>query len=443
MFVTQPERRIAVIGLGYVGLSLALAAAEGNSGTIGFDADEQRIKELKRRTDRNNDVKVADLRNSSITFTCNEKHLRTANVFIVCVPTPVNNISKVPDFGALKSASQIIGGKMRKGSIVIFESTVYPTATREICEPELLKAAKRNHKDFSREDFWLGYSPERVSPGDAKLKLESTAKIVSGESPRATRAVKAIYASFLKRKNLKSAKSIEVAEAAKLLENVYRDVNIALMNEFALICRRIGVDMTDVLKAAKSKPGFNRDRFKPGLVGGHCISVDPYYLVALARKTGRRALLISAARQVNNSMSREIVLRVTSTLRKEKIKPPKAHIGILGATFKEGVKDTRDSRVFDIVEGLSKKHIKVSIHDPIADEVRLKKAFRALSRVHVVPKVSQLKKCDVVVLAVTHREYVKEPMRWLKYLRDGTTVIDVKSTLKQKDFPDRLVRAPL
>jgi UDP-N-acetyl-D-galactosamine dehydrogenase len=428
--ITQRERRIAVIGLGYVGLSLAVEIAKAYpGGTIGFDAKANRIDELKTFNDRNDDVETAVLAKSGIDFTSDASVLQTANVFIVCVPTPVHDGTNKPDFGFLISASETIGRMMPKGSLIIFESTVSPGTTEGICA-----AALRAASGMARTEFRLGYSPERVSPGDTAFKLRTTSKIVSGQDEETTQEVFEIYKSVLDNEPCRAA-SIKVAEASKLLENMKRDVNIALLNEFALVCRAIGIDMADVLAMANTKKGFKDAEFAPGLVGGHCIGVDPYYFVDLAEDLGRTAHLTIAARQVNQSMALEIVERVKSMLGTKGVKPEDACIGILGVTFKEDVRDTRNSRVTDIVKLLVDAGIECLVHDPVVlpEHVDIK----------IEPDTSRFGRCDVVILAVQHKDFLKPPMAWLGDLKDGAIVFDVKSALKREAFPARLRYEPL
>jgi UDP-N-acetyl-D-glucosamine/UDP-N-acetyl-D-galactosamine dehydrogenase len=409
--------RIGVLGLGYVGLPVALAFAKKFEGTIGFDVDRSRVDELRRGHDRNQEETGAVLLSSRLAFTSDLDDLRGCSLFIVAVPTPVDH-NNVPDLTPVERASETVGSVLSKGSIVVYESTVYPGVTEDICGPILERTSglKRG------VDFTLGYSPERINPGDPEHTFEKITKIVSGEDAATLDRVAAAYGAVVDA-GLHRAPSIRVAEAAKVIENTQRDLNIALMNELALVFDRMGIRTADVLAAAETK--WNFLRFRPGLVGGHCIGVDPYYLTTKAQQLGYQPEVILAGRRINNNTGTYVAGRLVKLLVHANIPVKGARVGILGLTFKENCSDIRNSRVPDIVRELRQFGIEPMVHDPL---VRPEDALEE----HGVKPVAfeELVKLDALVLAVSHRWYLASgQQRLVSMVRDGGVLVDVKSVL--------------
>ncbi len=416
-------RRIAVVGLGYVGLPVAAAFARAGLPVIAFDISEERIAGLRAGHDRTREVEADDLRSGNLHFTGDPAELRTADFFIVTVPTPIDEAHR-PDLRALLAASRTVGAALKKGDIVVYESTVYPGATEEDCAP-LLEAESGL---VCGRDFTLGYSPERINPGDREHRFEAIEKVVAGQDARTLDIVAQVYGAVVKAP-IHKAPSIKTAEAAKVIENTQRDLNIALMNEFASIFQELGIDTAEVLAAAATK--WNFLKFQPGLVGGHCIGVDPYYLTHRAEKAGYHPQLILAARQVNDSVAGRVARQcVRMMLRHDGAKGP---VTILGLTFKEDVPDTRNSKVVDIIRELEGFGIAVQVHDPMASP---EEALREYG-VRLLPR-EELKPAEVVILAVAHREFVAGGWKLMTgLLRDGGgIVLDVKSRLPRAERPD-------
>jgi UDP-N-acetyl-D-galactosamine dehydrogenase len=417
------SERIAVIGLGYVGLPVALAFAKAFAGTIGFDIDDRRVAELMQNIDRTGESARDDLLTAEITFTADPERLKGASFFVVTVPTPVDG-NRQPDLKALTAASQAVGRALERGATVVFESTVYPGVTEEICGPVLESASGLRRG----RDFTLGYSPERINPGDREHGLERVVKVVAGEDSttldRVARAYGAIVPAGIHR-----APSIRVAEAAKLIENTQRDLNIALMNELALIFDRLGLRTVDVLAAAGTK--WNFLRFTPGLVGGHCIGVDPYYLTAKAEAVGYHPEVILAGRRINDGMGRFVAQKLLKLLAGAGRSMSQARVGVLGITFKENVPDLRNSRVPDIVAELREFGVNPIVHDPLASAAAAEQEYGiALS------EIGEFRQLDAAVLAVPHREYLG-PLRanLLGAVSAGGVFIDVKGALPPADLP--------
>jgi UDP-N-acetyl-D-glucosamine/UDP-N-acetyl-D-galactosamine dehydrogenase len=416
-------RKIAVIGLGYVGLPVAVAFARSGAPVVGFDIDSERVRELHAGRDRTREVAPADLRHPSMTFTADPAELRRADFFIVTVPTPIDNARR-PDLAALRQASQTVGKAMRKGAIVVYESTVYPGATEEDCVPVVEQASGLK----AGRDFTVGYSPERINPGDAEHRFETIKKVVAGQDAQTLNVIAAVYGSVVKA-GIHRAPSIKVAEAAKVIENTQRDLNIALMNELSAICHLIGIDTGDVLAAAQTK--WNFLPFTPGLVGGHCIGVDPYYLTHRAEKAGYHPEVILAGRRINDGVgqrvARECLYRMMRNGSAGRL------VTILGLTFKENVPDVRNSKVIDIVSELRSFGADVQVHDPLADagEVRGEYGIELMARDAIAP-------ADAVVLAVPHRAYLADGWRGVvPLLKNGRgIVIDVKARLDRAKTPD-------
>src|SRR3954454_10061273 len=384
------ERGFAVIGLGYVGLPVALALAKQFAPVIGFDISSRRIDELRNARDATGEVPEAELRASSLILSGDPDALDQASFFVVTVPTPIDS-ARHPDLSPLESACALIGPRLRPGSVVVFESTVYTGLTRSICGPLLAKASGLRESI----DFKLGYSPERINPGDREHRLETITKIVAGEDEDTLERVAAVYGRIV-RAGIHRPPSIESAEAAKVIENTQRDLNIALMNELAIIFDRLEIPTRDVLAAAGTK--WNFLPFTPGLVGGHCIGVDPYYLTARAEAAGYYPEVVLAGRRINDGMGGYIARRLVKLLIAAERSVKGARVGILGITFKENVPDLRNSRVPDIVTELREYGIEPMISDPLADPAEAEREYG----VELVP-LEALAELDGLVLAVPHR----------------------------------------
>ena len=415
--------RIAVIGLGYVGLPVALAFAEKFPGVIGFDIDKQKIAALCAGHDATGETEPEILQQTPLRFTADPEALAKATFFIVAVPSPID-ASKRPDLQFLIRASETVGKIIRRGAVVVFESTVYPGVTEDICG-----AVIERESGLRRGiDFKLGYSPERINPGDREHTLEKIVKIVSGEDEETLERVAAVYGAVITA-GIYKAPSIKVAEAAKIIENTQRDLNIALMNELALIFDRLGLSTRDVLAAARTK--WNFLPFTPGLVGGHCISVDPYYLTMKAEEVGYNPQVILAGRRINDMMGQHLAQRLIKLLINADIPIKSARIGILGLTFKENVPDLRNSRVLDIVTELRQFGVEPLVHDPVAsaDEAQ------QVCGLHLTDW-DGMKNLDAVILAVSHRNYLEmPPEHFCACVRPNGVLMDVKSALDPKTLP--------
>ena len=421
------KEKIAVIGLGYVGLPIALAFARKFPDTVGFDINGERVDELRRGHDRNVETSSSELTGSTLRFTSDASELAGASLYVVAVPTPVD-ANNVPDLTPLEKASALAGKYIGPGAIVCFESTVYPGATEEVCGPILEKASGlRRGKDFT-----LAYSPERINPGDTVHTLESVTKIVSGEDAATLERVASAYGAVVTA-GVHKASSIKVAEAAKVIENTQRDLNIALMNELAVIFDRIGIRTIEVLEAAGTK--WNFLPFRPGLVGGHCIGVDPYYLTMKAQQVGYQPEVILAGRRINNNIGPFIAQRMAKLLIEQDIPVKRARVGILGLTFKEDVNDLRNSKVPDILDELEQFGIDAVIHDPHADEAEAVHEYGIK-----LAKWEDIRNLDGLVLAVGHKAYKDMGQdKLLALLRHGGVVMDVKSMLDPRRI-DRSLR---
>jgi len=417
------ERGYAVLGLGYVGLPVALAFARHFKPVIGFDVSAARVAELRQRADRTGEVTESELSRTSLTLTDDPAALSAASFFIVAVPTPIDQ-QRRPDLEALLGACRALGPHLKPGSAVVFESTVYPGLTREICGPALAEASGLR----AGIDFKLGYSPERINPGDREHRLETIVKVVAGEDAETLERVAAAYGAVVPA-GVHRAPSIEVAEAAKVLENTQRDINIALMNELALILDRLGLRTADVLAAAATK--WNFLRFTPGLVGGHCIGVDPYYLTAKAEAVGYLPQVILAGRRINDSMGGFIGQRLVKLLTSADHPVRGARIGILGLAFKENVPDLRNSRVPDIVAELRSFGIEALVHDPLVDAAEARQEYG----IEIVAEEA-LQHLNGLVIAVPHRAFLERPLaRYIDALLPKGVVVDVKSALDPATLP--------
>jgi len=417
---------IAVIGLGYVGLPLALAFARKFPGVIGFDFNTERIDALRQGCDETNETTPEELKDVPLHFTTNPDNLKGATFFIIAVPTPIDK-AKRPDLAALESASRIVGQALSPGATVVYESTVYPGVAEDICVPILEKESGLKWK----KDFHLGYSPERINPGDREHTLDKIVKVISGDTPETLDRVARVYETIVE-PGVFRATSIKVAEAAKVIENTQRDLNIALMNELSIIFDRIGIRTQDVLEAAGTK--WNFLRFTPGLVGGHCIGVDPYYLTAKAEELGYHPQVILAGRRINDGMGEYIAQRLVKLLIRAQIPVKNARVAILGLTFKENVSDTRNSRVPDIVQELESFSVNVLVHDPLSDPAHAERKYGIRLR-----PWEELTDLDGIVLAVPHAQYLGMPQeRLLEGLKPRAILADVKSVLNPNQLPDEV-----
>jgi UDP-N-acetyl-D-glucosamine/UDP-N-acetyl-D-galactosamine dehydrogenase len=413
---------IGIIGLGYVGLPLAVEFGKVAE-TVGFDILHERIAELKKGHDRTLEVEPDDLLKARLLkFSSDIEDLRKANYFIITVPTPVDEF-KTPDLRPLQSASKTVGSVLKKGDIVIYESTVYPGCTEEVCVPVLEKNSGLKFND----DFYCGYSPERINPGDKVHRVTNIKKVTSGSTPEVAEKVDQLYKRIITAGTHK-APSLKVAEAAKVIENSQRDVNIAFVNELALIFERIGIDTHDVLEAAGTK--WNFLNFKPGLVGGHCIGVDPYYLTYKAESLGYHPEVILSGRRINDNMAIYIANAVIKLMAQNELPIHRGKILVLGLTFKENCPDIRNSKVVDLVRELQSFGAEVDIYDPHADNGEVNHEYG-------LTLISQLnQKYHAVVLAVGHKEFTS--LNW-DSIRDGKTVVyDIKGFLDKSFVTARL-----
>jgi UDP-N-acetyl-D-glucosamine/UDP-N-acetyl-D-galactosamine dehydrogenase len=414
--------KIGIIGLGYVGLPLAVEFGKVIE-VVGFDINKERIEELKKGYDRTKEVDAADLKSSTkLSFSATLEDLKTVNYFIVTVPTPVDEYKK-PDLSPLISASKTVGSVLKKGDIVIYESTVYPGCTEEDCVPVLEKTSGLKFN----VDFFCGYSPERINPGDKLHRVTTIRKVTSGSTPEIANKVDALYNKIITAGTHK-ASSIKVAEAAKVIENAQRDINIAFVNELALIFDRMGIDTHQVLEAAGTK--WNFLPFKPGLVGGHCIGVDPYYLTHKAESVGYRAEVIIAGRRINDNMGTHIASRVIKLMSQHQQPIHNGNILMLGITFKENCPDIRNSKVVDVIQELQSYGTNVEVYDPQADAEEVKHEYGLT----LVEKLT--KQYNAIVLAVSHDEF--KTIDWNVIKGDKTVVYDVKGQLDKSLATARL-----
>ncbi len=419
--------KVGIVGLGYVGLPLALAIAKKYPGTVGFDISASKVARLKAGSDKTGEVTSQTLKESSILFTANAKDLSACTFLVVAVPTPVDQ-QKRPDLTPVESACELLAPVLKRGAVVVFESTVYPGVTEDICGPilERLSGLKRS------VDFKLGYSPERINPGDKEHTLERIIKVVSAEDAESLERVAGLYGAIVPA-GIHKASSIKVAEAAKVIENTQRDLNIALMNELAMIFDRIGISTSEVLAAAGTK--WNFLPFRPGLVGGHCIGVDPYYLTSKAEELGYHPQVILAGRRINDGMGAFIAQKSIKLLSQAKLPIKDARVGILGLTFKENVPDLRNSRVPDIVTEFKEFGIEPLVTDALADPEEAMHEYG----IRLVPQ-AELKELDVLVLAVAHQHYVSLPVQaLLGHLKPAGVLMGVKGVLKSPALPKGVV----
>lgn len=412
---------IAVLGLGYVGLPLAVEFGKKYP-TVGFDINTQRISELRAKTDTTGEL-ISDEFSLSpfLSFSAAPEAIASANVFVVAVPTPVDPFKK-PDLTPLLSASRLVGSHLKKGDLVIYESTVYPGCTEEECVPVLEKASGLIYNI----DFFCGYSPERINPGDRSRRLTTIRKVTSGSTPAVAAAIDSLYASIISAGTF-PVSSIRVAEASKVLENAQRDVNISFMNEMALLFDRLGLDTQEVLEAAGTK--WNFLPFRPGLVGGHCISVDPYYLLYKAESVGYLPQVLLSGRRINDQMGLFIANKVIKLMIRKGHRIEGSRVLVLGATYKENCPDTRNSKVIDVVRELSEFGATVDVWDPLADAAVVSAKWQIL----LTPPADLY---DAIVLAVAHEDFLT--LSWTKHRHATTVVYDVKGVLPRQLIDARL-----
>jgi UDP-N-acetyl-D-galactosamine dehydrogenase len=418
-------RKIAVIGLGYVGLPVAVAFARSGAAVVGFDVDCNRIAELRQGVDRTHEVESADLAHATLSYSDDPEELQQADFYIVTVPTPID-AARRPDLTAVFRASEAVGRVLKRGDIVVYESTVYPGAVEEDCVPILVRASGLRCGD----DFTVGYSPERINPGDKEHRFETITKVVAGQDERTLRIIADVYGSVV-RAGIHFAPSIKVAEAAKVIENTQRDLNIAFMNELSALFERLGIDTGDVLAAAGTK--WNFQKFHPGLVGGHCIGVDPYYLTYRAEKAGYDPQVILAGRKINDSVGQRVARECVRLLLKRQ--SGAAMVTVLGMTFKENVPDTRNSKVADIVRELQTFGIAVQVHDPLANPQEVEDEYGI-----ELAAMDALQPADAVIFAVAHDAFVSGGWALVTRLLKGGSgiVLDVKSRLDRRARPDKI-----
>ena len=409
---------ITVVGLGYVGLPLALEFGKRFK-TCGFDISHDKIKELVANNDSTGEVPPSEFKDSKkLTFTTNPNVIKKSDIVIICVPTPVDD-AKTPDLNPIKNASELVGKNLKKNTTIIFESTVFPGATEEICVPILEKYSGLRWK----KDFNVGYSPERINPGDKQRTLTKITKVVSGDNRLTLKKIANLYGTIISA-GVFHAKSIKVAESAKVIENTQRDLNIALMNELAIICNRLKINSKDVLDAANTK--WNFLPFKPGLVGGHCIGVDPYYLTYKAQEIGYHPEVILAGRKINDEMPKFISLEVIKYILSLKESSSKSFINVLGLTFKENCSDIRNSKVFDLIRELDSMGLAVTAHDPF---------LKSNHKYNYLKNYSwdSLKQSNCLILAVPHSCILDLGYdKLLSKLKKGGVLFDIKSSLDKK-----------
>ncbi len=418
------QKKLSVIGLGYVGMPIAVAFASKVK-VVGFDTNADKIEAYKSGVDPTKEVGNEVIAKSTVEFTSDETKLQTASFHIVAVPTPINK-DHSPDLSAVISASRIIGRNLTKDSYVVYESTVYPGVTEEVCKPILEEESGLK----CGVDFKLGYSPERINPGDKTHRLENITKIVSGIDLESTDAIASVY-KLVVGAGIYKAESIKVAEAAKVIENSQRDINIAFMNELSLIFHEMGIDTKSVINAAKTK--WNFLEFYPGLVGGHCIGVDPYYLTYKAEEMGYHSQVILSGRRINDSMGKYVAENCVKLLIRAKKTISDASVAVLGFTFKENCPDTRNTRVMDIIDELKEYGIDPIVVDPVADVNEAKRLYGV-----EIYDIQQINKIDAMIVAVSHDQFKELKMEEIdSFFGDGKRIlVDVKGMFDRKDFDD-------
>ena len=412
-----------VIGLGYVGLPVAVGFARAHGRVVGFDIKERRIEALGRGVDETREFAAEELRGLDLRYTSDAQDLAGCTFFIVTVPTPIDG-NRQPDLSPLRRACETIGPALRRGSVVVFESTVYPGVTEEVCGPLLAKSSGL----ACGSDFTLGYSPERINPGDREHRLETITKVIAGSDASTLERMAAAYGAVVKA-GMHRAPTIKVAEAAKVIENTQRDLNIALMNELSVIFDRMGIRTRDVLAAAATK--WNFLRFTPGLVGGHCIGVDPYYLTAKAESLGYHPEVILAGRRINDGMGAFVAQKLVKSMIRSGSAVSGGRVGILGLTFKENVPDLRNSRVPDIIRELTDFGLTTLVHDPLADAHEAQEEYGV-----TLSPFEELRGLDAVILAVPHSYYSSRlPTALVSMLADTGVLADLKGALDPAQLP--------
>ncbi|MDC0056693.1 nucleotide sugar dehydrogenase [Alphaproteobacteria bacterium] len=406
------KSNIAIIGLGYVGLPLAIEFGKIFN-TIGFDINKRRIKELIAGKDSTKEISKKELLNTKyLQFSNQTINIRKANIYIICVPTPIYK-NKKPNLKYLFDATKLVAKLLKKNDLIIYESTVYPGLTEEECVPILENISGMQYN----KDFFCGYSPERINPGDKKHGLKNICKITSGSTPRIANKVDNLYKKIARAGTYKVS-SIRIAEAAKIIENIQRDINIALINEISMVFDKMNIDTQEVLNAAATK--WNFLNFKPGLVGGHCIGIDPYYLTYQSKKFGVNPKVILAGRNVNDNMSMFLVKKLLREMFLKKINIKKSKILVLGLTFKENCSDVRNSKVIEVVNLLKKLKAKVDIHDPIANKLEVKNKYKIK-----LINLNEKNKYDVLIFAVAHKKF-KNYKKFTKFTKEKNIIFDIK-----------------
>ena len=422
--IVKGEEKISLVGLGYVGMPIAVAFSKKVK-VVGFDLNAKKIELYKSGIDPTNEVGDEAIKNCTVDFTADETKLREAKFHIVAVPTPVND-DHTPDLTPVEGASEILGRNLTKGSVVVFESTVYPGVTEEVCVPIL----ERESGLKCGEDFKIGYSPERINPGDKVHRLETIKKIVSGMDEETLDTVARVY-ELVVEAGVHRAESIKVAEAAKVIENSQRDINIAFMNELSIIFNKMGIDTKSVLEAAGTKGNFLK--FYPGLVGGHCIGVDPYYLTYKAEELGYHSQIILSGRRINDDMGKYVAENTVKNLIKADVSIKNAKVAILGFTFKENCPDTRNTKIIDIYNELREYGITPIIADPEADADEAKRLYG----IEFVD-INEIKACDAVILAVAHEQFKSLTMNdfeaMFKQSENKNVLVDIKGLLSRKEY---------
>tara|TARA_Y100000992_G_scaffold302691_1_gene278474 strand:+ start:5433 stop:6704 length:1272 start_codon:yes stop_codon:yes gene_type:complete len=420
------NKKISIIGQGYVGLPLTIELGKKYKNIIGFDNSKKRILEIKKLKDANKEIKKEDFyKAKKAQFTYDVEKISKSDFFIITVPTPIDKKNK-PDLSNLISATKTVAQNIKKSSIIIYESTVYPGCTEEVCVPILEKYSKLKFN----KDFFCGYSPERINVGDTSHTLTKIKKVVSGSSFYSTKKINQLYKSIINAGTY-VAKSIKVAEAAKVIENTQRDLNIALINELSMIFNKINIDTNDVLDTANTK--WNFIKYKPGLVGGHCIGVDPYYLTYKSKKVGHTPKIIQAGRKVNDNMSKYIANRTLKLLDSKKINYKKTYGLILGCAFKKNCTDTRNSKTFELAKNLESSKIKIDIYDPWVDYFELRKQYK----LNFIDKIK--KRYDFIIMTVSHNNFKKfTPQKLKKIVNKKNIIFDVTGILNRKIISERL-----
>ena len=419
--ILEKKEKISLVGLGYVGMPIAVAFAK-KVGVIGFDLNEEKIGQYKSGVDPTKEVGDKAIQETTVEFTSNPEDLKKAKFHIVAVPTPVND-DHTPDLTPVESASRTVGQNLVKGSIVVFESTVYPGVTEDICIPILEEESGLK----CGEDFKVGYSPERINPGDKIHRLETSVKIVSGMDEESLDTIAKVY-ELVVEAGVHRASGIKVAEAAKVIENSQRDINIAFMNELSIIFHKMGIDTKEVLEAAGTK--WNFLKFYPGLVGGHCIGVDPYYLTHKAEQLGYHSQVILAGRRINDDMGKEVANSAIKLLIQNKKSVSNAKVGIFGFTFKENCPDTRNTKVIDIVNELNEYGLEPVVFDPEADADEAHRIYGV-----EFANESDMNELDIAIIAVNHSQFAKKDNQyWLDKVNNPKIIMDLKGMLDKNEM---------